>query len=114
MNSLEVRSQVESCRASTNSSAPSRSGTCDILRTIVNKHGATRRYTKLAARAEEQFRRRLPVVAAEASLLGWIGGGLFWLAAGILCALAVSTTNAWVLLVEVVRDARYQPIEGAP
>jgi hypothetical protein len=40
------------------------------------------------------------------------GGGS--LAAGILCALAVSTANAWVLLVEVVRDARYQPIEGAP
>jgi modulator of FtsH protease len=52
----------------------------------------------------------LPVVLAGSSLLGWAPGGLYWLAAGLLCAVVGATANAWVLLVEVVRDERYRPI----
>ena len=39
------------------------------------------------------------------------GGGLYWLAAGVLCTVIAATGNAWVLLVEVVRDERYAPID---
>jgi modulator of FtsH protease len=54
----------------------------------------------------------VPVILAGCSLLGWIAGGLYWLAAGVLCAVIAATGNAWVLLVEVVRDERYAPIDG--
>jgi len=55
----------------------------------------------------------VPAILAGCSLLGWIPGGLYWLAAGVLCAVIAATANAWVLLVEVVRDERYAPIDGA-
>ena len=54
----------------------------------------------------------VPAILAGFSLLGWIAGGLYWLAAGVLCAVIAATANAWVLLVEVVRDERYAPIDG--
>ena len=53
----------------------------------------------------------VPVILAGCSLLGWIAGGLYWLAAGVLCTVIAATGNAWVLLVEVVRDERYAPID---
>ena len=56
----------------------------------------------------------VPVILAGCSLLGWIGGGLYWLAAGVLCTVIAATGNAWVLLVEVVRDERYAPIDDPP
>ena len=52
-----------------------------------------------------------PMVLAGMSLVHWLPGGLYWLVASVLTALAVGTANAWVLLVEVVRDQRYQPAE---
>jgi hypothetical protein len=55
----------------------------------------------------------VPVIVAGASLLGWPPGGLYWLVAGVLATLVVATANAWVLLVEVVRDSRYRPLEPA-
>ncbi|NJP34271.1 hypothetical protein [Micromonospora thermarum] len=51
---------------------------------------------------------------AGVALLGWLPGGLYWLAASVLCALVAATANAWVLLMEVVRDARYRPTHGSP
>ena len=53
----------------------------------------------------------LPIVLAGASLVHWLPGELYWLVAGVLAALLVGTANAWVLLVEVVRDQRYQPVD---
>jgi len=50
----------------------------------------------------------IPTLLAGASLLHWLPGELYWLVAGVLAALVVGTGNAWVLLVEVVRDRRYQ------
>jgi hypothetical protein len=58
-----------------------------------------------------QLAAAVPVILAGCSLLGWIAGGLYWLAAGVLCTVIVATANAWVLLVEVVRDERYTPID---
>jgi hypothetical protein len=52
----------------------------------------------------------LPVVVAGASLLAEGGGGLYWLAAGFALSLVAGTANAWVLLVEVVRDERYRAV----
>jgi modulator of FtsH protease len=51
----------------------------------------------------------IPIVLAGFSLLGWLPGGLYWLVGGVLLSIAYATTNAWVLLVEVVRDERYRP-----
>jgi len=34
------------------------------------------------------------------------GGGLFWLPASFVLAIFVAAVNAWVLLVEVLRQAR--------
>jgi hypothetical protein len=53
----------------------------------------------------------VPVLLAGASVLHWLPGELYWLVVGVLAALAVGTANAWVLLVEVVRDQRYRPVD---
>jgi modulator of FtsH protease len=51
-----------------------------------------------------------PVLLSGCSLLGWPAGGLYWFAGGVLFAVIDATANAWVLLVEVVRDERYRPV----
>lgn len=53
----------------------------------------------------------IPTALAGASLLRWLPGGLYWLLGGVLAALVVSTANAWVFLVDVVRDQRYHPVD---
>ena len=52
----------------------------------------------------------VPVIVSGISLLAERGGGLYWLAAGFMLAFAGGIGNAWVLLVEVVRDERYLPV----
>jgi hypothetical protein len=54
----------------------------------------------------------VPVILAGVSMLAEAGGGLYWLAAAFMLALAAGIANAWVLLVEVVRDERYLPVGG--
>jgi hypothetical protein len=54
----------------------------------------------------------VPVIVAGFSVLAESGGGLYWLAAGFALAFAAGIGNAWVLLVEVVRDERYLPVAG--
>jgi hypothetical protein len=54
----------------------------------------------------------VPVVIAGLSLLAERGGGLYWLAAAFALSLTAGIGNAWVLLVEVVRDERYRPVRG--
>ena len=53
----------------------------------------------------------LPVIAAGVSLLAERGGGIYWLAAAFMLSFAAGIGNAWVLLVEVVRDERYLPVD---
>lgn len=43
------------------------------------------------------------LVACGATLLAGVGGGLYWLAAATVLGLGGATTNAWVLLVEILR-----------
>jgi modulator of FtsH protease len=45
----------------------------------------------------------VPLVAAGATVLAESGGGLYWLVAGIVFAIAGAISNAWVLLVEILR-----------
>ena len=45
----------------------------------------------------------VPLVVAGATLMAESGGGLYWLVAGIVFALTGAVTNAWVLLVEILR-----------
>jgi hypothetical protein len=45
----------------------------------------------------------LPFIVAGASLIANAGGGLYWTGAGILFAITSAVTNAWVLLVEILR-----------
>ena len=54
----------------------------------------------------------IPIVLAGFSLLGWLPGGLYWVVGGVLLSIVYATGNAWVLLVEVVRDERYRPSDG--
>ncbi len=45
----------------------------------------------------------IPLLIGSVSVLAETGGGLYWIAAGILGAIAGGVTNAWVLLVEIQR-----------
>ncbi len=45
----------------------------------------------------------LPMLIGAVSILAEAGGGLYWIAGGILFALTGAIVNAWVLLVEILR-----------
>jgi hypothetical protein len=45
----------------------------------------------------------LPFVIGAVSILADSGGGLYWIFAGIVFAIVGAVTNAWVLLVEILR-----------
>lgn len=45
----------------------------------------------------------VPIAIAGLSLLAEAGGGLYWLAAGIVLAIVAAIAGAWVLLVEILR-----------
>jgi modulator of FtsH protease len=44
-----------------------------------------------------------PLIIGGASLITTDGGGLYWIVAGIVFAVAGAVANAWVLLVEILR-----------
>jgi hypothetical protein len=52
----------------------------------------------------------VPAVVAGVTLMAEAGGGIYWLFAAIVLAFLAGIGNAWVLLVEIVRDERYRPI----
>jgi len=43
------------------------------------------------------------LVVAGATLIGQVGGGLYWLVPSVLAALIFGLVNVWVLLVEILR-----------
>jgi len=45
----------------------------------------------------------VPFPIGAVSLIAESGGGLYWLVAGIVLAIAAGVSNAWVLLVEILR-----------
>jgi modulator of FtsH protease len=51
----------------------------------------------------------IPVAVAGFLLLINASGALYWLAGAVLWAVVAGSGNAWVLIVEIVRDARYRP-----
>jgi modulator of FtsH protease len=58
---------------------------------------------RLIARVALVVSGTIPFVVGGASLWAEAGGGLYWVAAGIIFALVGSVANAWVLLVEILR-----------
>jgi modulator of FtsH protease len=53
----------------------------------------------------------IPVAVAGLLLLINVSGALYWLAGAVLWAVIAGSGNAWVLVVEIVRDARYLPLD---
>jgi modulator of FtsH protease len=53
----------------------------------------------------------IPVAVAGLLLLINASGALYWLAGAVLWAVVAGSGNAWVLIVEIVRDARYRPLD---
>ena len=49
-----------------------------------------------------------PIAIAGVDLLAEGGGGLYWFMAAVALAFVAGIGNAWILLVEVVRDERYR------
>jgi hypothetical protein len=45
----------------------------------------------------------VPLVVGGLSVLFEVGGGLYWIVAGIILAIVGAVANAWVLLVEILR-----------
>lgn len=45
----------------------------------------------------------VPIVVAGLSLIFESGGGLYWLAAGVVISIAGAVASAWVLMVEILR-----------
>lgn len=45
----------------------------------------------------------VPLIVGGISVLAASGGGLYWIAAGIVFAIVGAVSNAWVLLVEILR-----------
>ncbi len=45
----------------------------------------------------------LPLILGGVSVLAEAGGGLYWIAGGIVFAVLAAVANAWVLLVEILR-----------
>jgi hypothetical protein len=43
------------------------------------------------------------MVVGSASLIAETGGGLYWIVAGMVFAIAGAVANAWVLLIEILR-----------
>lgn len=53
----------------------------------------------------------IPVAVAGLLLLIDASGALYWLAGAVLWAVVAGGGNAWVLIVEIVRDAHYRPLD---
>jgi modulator of FtsH protease len=45
----------------------------------------------------------VPLAIGGLTLLIGSGGGLYWVLAGIVCAIVGAVLNAWVLMVEILR-----------
>jgi modulator of FtsH protease len=44
-----------------------------------------------------------PLVVGAVSLIAGSGGGLYWIAAGVITTIFAAVVNAWILLVEILR-----------
>jgi peptidoglycan/LPS O-acetylase OafA/YrhL len=72
---------------------------------LLRRHRPTPEETagRLLARVVLVASGTIPFVVGGASLWAEAGGGLYWIAAGIVFGLVGSVANAWVLLVEILR-----------
>ena len=76
-----------------------------ILRQSTNQalEGEEMRLSWRVARWALRVSATVPFLIGAVSILAESGGGLYWLVAGIVLAIAASVSNAWVLLVEILR-----------
>lgn len=65
--------------------------------------GGDRPPTWVAGRWAVRVAGTAPLIIGGASVLAGSGGGLYWVAAGIVFAITGAIINAWVLLVEILR-----------
>jgi hypothetical protein len=54
----------------------------------------------------------LPFIVTGALMLSGAGGGLHWLAAGVIIALVTAVWNAWVLPIEILRQRLFELCPG--
>ena len=73
-----------------------------LLGWLVRPHGEDTR-AFVVRRETSMLLGLVPVAIGAASLLAEAGGGLYWVAPGLLIAIAVGVVNGWVLLVEILR-----------
>lgn len=60
-----------------------------------NRHLSSRIFTPVLA--------TVPLAVGAVSLIIGSGGGLYWIAAGIVASVFVAVINAWIVLVEILR-----------
>ena len=61
------------------------------------------RRSRIVGRLGVRILGTLPFVVGGISEIAGAGGGLYWVAGGIVLAIAGAVVNAWVLLVEILR-----------
>jgi modulator of FtsH protease len=71
--------------------------------TIQVEEGETMRRSWRVSRWTLRLAATVPFSIGAVSLIAQSGGGLYWLVAGIVLAIAAAVSNAWVLLVEILR-----------
>ena len=67
------------------------------------KHGTTQQPSWIAGRAIVVILMGVPIVIGGIMLTKGNADGLYWIAPGILVAIAASIMNTWVLLIEILR-----------
>ncbi len=70
---------------------------------LVREDGAPQLRAWLLSRWGIRILGLVPLIIGGASLMTSDGGGLYWVAAGIVFAIVGAVANAWVLLVEILR-----------
>ncbi|HTZ63570.1 MAG TPA: hypothetical protein VMB51_05655 [Solirubrobacteraceae bacterium] len=74
-----------------------------ITRTTIDTLPGAREHERAAFHIALLLPGTAPAVIGGISLLLGTGGGLYWIVAGVLGAIAAASVNAWVLLVEILR-----------
>jgi len=77
--------------------------TISPVRALRSADRAERRSPTLLQRVSFAFALTVCLLVGGITLAAGHGGGLFWLPAAFVIAIAVASVNSWVLLVEVLR-----------
>jgi len=79
-------------------------GFCTAICWLLNRTvSGAREHERAALHLAYTLPGALAPVVGGVSLLAGAGGGLYWIAAGIIAAILGASVNAWVLMVEILR-----------